>query len=48
MLSNKQDVKNALTITDIQTVFNKIALNLEAMDSKVLGVSALEGLGLFN
>ena len=43
MLANKQDLPNSLKIEEIKEIFNKIALNLGARDSRVLPVSALEG-----
>ena len=43
MLANKQDVKGAYTILEIQEIFNSIAVALEARDSKALGVCALTG-----
>eukprot|EP00842_Homolaphlyctis_polyrhiza_P006691 jgi/Hompol1/7022/HPOL_000287-RA len=46
MLANKQDSNDALTISEIQQIFNQIAVKLEARDSKVLGVSALQGTGV--
>lgn len=46
MLANKQDCTNALQLHEIQTIFNQIAVKLEARDSKVMGISALEGSGV--
>jgi ADP-ribosylation factor related protein 1 len=46
MLANKQDMPDALSVSDIQTIFNKIAELLSARDSKVLPISALEGTGV--
>ena len=46
MLANKQDMPDALSVADIQTIFNKIAELLSARDSKVLPISALEGTGV--
>ena len=46
MLANKQDVPDALHLQDIQSIFNKIAVQLEARDSKVLEISALKGYNL--
>ncbi len=43
MLANKQDVPNALSVQDIQTIFNRIAELLSARDSKVLPICALDG-----
>ena len=43
MLANKQDVAGALKLHDIKTIFNKIAQNLGATDSKVMEISALNG-----
>lgn len=43
MLANKQDAENAMNVEEIQTIFNKIAVTLEARDSKILAVSALKG-----
>jgi ADP-ribosylation factor related protein 1 len=47
MLANKQDIEGALRVEEIKEVFNQIALKLGARDSRVLPISALEGLGLF-
>lgn len=46
MLANKQDMPDALSVSDIQEIFNKIAELLSARDSKVLSISALEGTGV--
>ncbi|KAI8915736.1 ADP-ribosylation factor family-domain-containing protein [Gorgonomyces haynaldii] len=46
MLCNKQDAPQALEVHEIQKVFNEIAQQLEARDSKVLGISALQGTGV--
>ena len=46
MLANKQDMPDALSVSDIQAIFNKIAELLSARDSKVLPISALEGTGV--
>ena len=46
MLANKQDVPDALSVEQIQTIFNKIAEKLSARDSKVLAISALQGTGV--
>lgn len=46
MLANKQDIPGALRVEEIKEVFNKIAAKLGARDSRVLPVSALEGLVL--
>ncbi|KAJ3078915.1 hypothetical protein HK102_004137, partial [Quaeritorhiza haematococci] len=43
MLANKQDVNGALKVHDIKEIFNPIAVQLGARDSKVLSVSALRG-----
>jgi hypothetical protein len=43
MLANKQDVEGALKLHEIKEIFNQIAVQLEARDSKVLCVSALTG-----
>jgi ADP-ribosylation factor related protein 1 len=43
MLANKQDLPGALKLHEIKEIFNQIALQLEARDSKVLCVSALTG-----
>ncbi|KAL3901857.1 MAG: hypothetical protein SGCHY_000274 [Lobulomycetales sp.] len=45
MLANKQDVEGALKVHEIKEIFNPIASNLGARDSKVLSVSALRGEG---
>ncbi|CAJ0835553.1 13915_t:CDS:2, partial [Entrophospora sp. SA101] len=44
MLANKQDIPNALKVEEIKEIFNKIALKLGARDSRVLPISALEGI----
>lgn len=44
MLANKQDISGALRVEEVKEVFNKIAAKLGARDSRVLPVSALEGL----
>ncbi|KAI8915148.1 hypothetical protein PhCBS80983_g04596 [Powellomyces hirtus] len=46
MLANKQDVSGALSVHEIKEIFNPIALQLGARDSKVLPVSALKGDGV--
>jgi ADP-ribosylation factor related protein 1 len=46
MLANKQDVPDALSVEEIQTIFNKIAESLDARDSKVLPISALKATGI--
>ncbi|KAI8821060.1 ADP-ribosylation factor family-domain-containing protein [Fimicolochytrium jonesii] len=46
MLANKQDVPSAMRMHEIKEVFNPIAVQLGAKDSKVLGVSALKGDGV--
>lgn len=46
MLANKQDVEGALKVHEIKEIFNPIASNLGARDSKVLSVSALRGEGI--
>ena len=43
MLANKQDAPDALKLHDIQHIFNQIAVALEARESKVMAVSALQG-----
>jgi ADP-ribosylation factor related protein 1 len=43
MLANKQDIPGALKLHEIKEIFNQIAVQLEARDSKVLCVSALTG-----
>lgn len=45
-LCNKQDLPEHMEIHEIQRIFNRIAVKLEARDSKVMAVSALEGLGV--
>ncbi|KAI9296572.1 GTPase of the ras superfamily required to recruit Arl1p to the Golgi [Neoconidiobolus thromboides FSU 785] len=47
MLANKQDITGkSLSVESIKEIFNKIAIKLEASDSKVLPISALTGLGV--
>lgn len=46
LLANKQDADEALSIAEIKETFNQIALQLEARQSNVLGISALTGLGI--
>jgi len=46
MLANKQDVDGALKVHEIKEIFNPIALNLGARDSKVMSISALRGEGI--
>lgn len=47
MLANKQDVAGrAMTVEDIKTIFNKLAQQLDARDSRVIPVSALNGDGI--
>lgn len=43
MLANKQDVPGAMTLVEIQEIFNQMVLKLEARDSKVLLISAIKG-----
>ena len=43
MLANKQDLPSAMSVAEIQTIFNRIAELLSARDSKVLAISALDG-----
>ena len=43
MLANKQDLPDAMAVEQIKEVFNKIAIHLDARDSRVMPVSALEG-----
>ena len=43
MLANKHDVPGALRVEDIKEIFNPIAMQLGARDSKVISVSALKG-----
>lgn len=43
MLANKQDCPGAMQVEDIKQVFNQIAVRLDAMDSRVLPISALSG-----
>ncbi|KAG0254660.1 ADP-ribosylation factor protein 3 [Actinomortierella ambigua] len=44
MLANKQDVPTAMRLEQIKEIFNQIAERLGARDSRVLPVSALQGL----
>lgn len=46
LLANKMDSPDACSITDIQNVFNKVAVGMDARDSKVLAISALNGDGI--
>jgi ADP-ribosylation factor related protein 1 len=46
MLANKQDVQGALKVFEIKEIFNPIAVDLGARDSKVMSVSALSGEGI--
>jgi ADP-ribosylation factor related protein 1 len=46
MLANKQDVTGALKVFEIKEIFNPIAVDLGARDSKVMSVSALSGEGI--
>ncbi|KAI8051302.1 ADP-ribosylation factor family-domain-containing protein [Syncephalis plumigaleata] len=46
MLANKQDTDQAMRVEDIKEVFNRIALQLGARDSRVLPISALKGEGV--
>ena len=46
LLANKQDDPEALSIADIKTTFNQIAMQLEARQSNVLPISAMTGLGI--
>lgn len=46
MLANKQDIENHLEVEDIKEIFNKIAQHLNARDSRVLPISALNGDGI--
>lgn len=43
MLANKQDRDESLEVEEIKEVFNKIAERLQARDSRVLPISALQG-----
>ncbi|RKP07565.1 ADP-ribosylation factor family-domain-containing protein [Thamnocephalis sphaerospora] len=46
MLANKQDAEGAMRVEEIKEVFNRIALQLGARDSRVLPISALHGEGV--
>ncbi|AMD22587.1 HHL183Cp [Eremothecium sinecaudum] len=46
MLANKQDREDKMELHDIKQVFNKLAQHLDARDSRVLPVSALNGEGI--
>ncbi len=46
MLANKQDREDSLEIEDIKEIFNSMAVQLGARDSRVLPVSALQGTGV--
>ncbi|KAK9459666.1 ADP-ribosylation factor family-domain-containing protein [Lipomyces oligophaga] len=46
MLANKQDRDDSLEVEDIKEIFNRIAENLGARDSRVLPISALKGTGV--
>lgn len=46
MLANKQDVQGALSVPEIQSIFNQMAQTLSARDSKVLPIAGLTGEGV--
>ncbi|AET38272.1 Arf family GTPase ARL3 Ecym_2552 [Eremothecium cymbalariae DBVPG len=46
MLANKQDRQDKMELHDIKQVFNKLAMHLDARDSRVLPISALTGEGI--
>jgi ADP-ribosylation factor related protein 1 len=47
MLANKQDIKGrAVSVEQIKEIFNRLAVRLDAIDSRVLPVSALTGEGI--
>lgn len=46
MLANKQDLEPHMEVEDIKEIFNKMAEHLNARDSRVLPVSALQGEGV--
>lgn len=46
MLANKQDKQIKMEIFEIKMVFNKLAEHLDALDSRVLPISALTGEGM--
>ena len=46
MVANKQDREDAMEVSDIKQIFNKIAEHLDASDSRVLPISALTGEGV--
>lgn len=43
MLANKQDREDRMEVEDIKEIFNKIAEQMGARDSRVLPISALNG-----
>lgn len=47
MLANKQDREDRMEVEDIKEIFNKIAEQMGARDSRVLPISALTGYVLF-
>jgi len=46
MLANKQDRDESMEVEDIKEIFNKIAQKMDARDSRVLPVCALDGTGV--
>lgn len=46
MLANKQDRDDCMEVEDIKEIFNKIAENMSARDSRVLPISAIDGTGV--
>lgn len=46
MLANKQDRDECMEVEDIKEIFNKIAEKMDARDSRVLPICALDGSGV--
>ena len=46
MLANKMDREDVMPMEEIKEVFNKMAVKMDAQDSRVLPVSALSGTGV--
>lgn len=43
MLANKRDCQESLPLEDIKTLFNPLAMHMDASDATVLPISALDG-----
>jgi ADP-ribosylation factor related protein 1 len=46
VLANKQDCDAHMDITEIQEIFNQVAVGMDARESRVMAISALEGTGV--